>query len=53
MENPTMDNKELKAQLIKMRNSIQDYLDNMNMDEAEKKEPKPNGKAKDKEEEDG
>lgn len=30
-----MDNKELKAKLVKMRNAIQDYLDNIDMDAAE------------------
>lgn len=49
-----MDNKELKEQLIKLRNSLQDFIDNVNMDEADKKESKPKGKEKkDKEEDDG
>lgn len=49
-----MDNKELKEQLIKLRNSLQDFIDNVNIDEADKKEPKPKGKEKkDKEEDDG
>lgn len=49
-----MDNKELKEQLIKLRNSLQDFIDNVNMDEADKKESKPKGKEKkDKEEKDG
>lgn len=45
-----MDNKELKAKLVKMRNAIQDYLDGLNMDEADEKETK--SKKKDKEEDD-
>ena len=45
-----MDNKELKAKLVKMRNAIQDYLDGLNMDEADEKEVK--SKKKDKEEDD-
>jgi hypothetical protein len=39
-----MDNKELKEQLIKLRNTLQDYLDNMNMSEAD--EGKAKGKYK-------
>lgn len=42
-----MDNKELKAKLVKMRNAIQDYLDNLDIDEADK----PAKKKEDKEEE--
>lgn len=30
-----MENKKLKADLIKLRNSIQDYLDNMALDEVD------------------
>lgn len=49
-----MDNKELKAKLVKMRNAIQDYLDNLDIDAAEdKKADKPKAKKADKEEEDG
>lgn len=37
-----MDNKKLKADLIKLRDSVQDFLDNMDIDSAEKKpEDKP------------
>lgn len=32
-----MDNKKLKADLIKLRDSVQDFLDNMDIDSAEKK----------------
>lgn len=45
-----MDNKELKAKLVKMRNAIQDYLDNIDIEAAD--EPKK-GKCKNKEEDDG
>lgn len=41
-----MDNKELKEQLIKLRNTLQDYLDNMNMSEADECKAKANGKDK-------
>lgn len=35
-----MDNKELKKKLVSMRNSIQDYLDNLDMDEVDEKPEK-------------
>lgn len=41
-----MDNKELKEQLIKLRNTLQDYLDNMNMSEADEGKAKAKGKDK-------
>lgn len=48
MGTTTMDNKELKAKLIKMRNAIQDYLDNIDMDavDEKKEDKKPAGKGK-------
>lgn len=43
-----MDTQDLKKKLIALRNSIQDYLDNisldLNMDEAEKKSPEKDEK---------
>lgn len=42
-----MDNKELKAKLIELRNSIQDYLDNIAMDEADEAKKPAKGKEKD------
>lgn len=35
-----MDNKELKKKLVAMRNSIQDYLDNLDLDMDEVDKPK-------------
>lgn len=35
-----MDNKELKKKLVEVRDSIQDYLDNLDMDEIEVKSEK-------------
>lgn len=40
-----MDNMDFKKKLIAMRNSIQDYLDTLDMDEVEKK-PEPKGSDK-------
>lgn len=42
-----MDNKELKKKLVAMRNSIQDYLDNLDMDEVDKPEDKSKKPEKD------
>lgn len=40
-----MDNKEIRKKLIELRNSIEDYLDSMDMDSAEKpKAEKPEEK---------
>lgn len=47
------DNKKLKEQLIKLKRSLEEYLDYLNMDEVETKDDKKEGKKKDKEEEDG
>lgn len=42
-----MDNKEIRKKLIELRNSIEDYLDSMDMDSAEKpKAEKPEEKEK-------
>ena len=42
-----MDNKEIRKKLIELRNSIEDYLDFMDMDSAEKpKAEKPEEKEK-------
>jgi hypothetical protein len=41
-----MDNKELRAKLVAMRNAIEDYLDNIDMDSAE--EPKKKQAKKEK-----
>lgn len=40
-----MDNKELKKKLVDMRNSIQDYLDNLDMDEVDEKGKTEKAKA--------
>ena len=42
-----MDNKELRAKLVAMRNAIEDYLDNIDMDSAEE-EPKKKPTKKEK-----
>ena len=42
-----MDNKEIRKKLIELRNTIEDYLDSMDMDSAEKpKAEKPEEKEK-------
>lgn len=41
-----MDNKELRAKLVAMRNAIEDYLDNIDMDSAEETKKKPAKKEK-------
>jgi hypothetical protein len=43
-----MDIKELRGKMIKMRNAIEDFLDNMDLDEADEGEKK----SKDKENKD-
>ncbi len=44
-----MENKKLKSDLIKLRNSIQEYLDNMDMDEVDKsKKPEKDDKKPEK-----
>ena len=51
-----MDTQDFKKKLIKMRDAITDYLDNLDMDELDKKpEKKPESKGSDKSdpEEDG
>lgn len=45
-----MDKKKLKEDLMKMRDAIQEYLDNLNMESFDDKK---DGKKKEKEEEDG
>lgn len=47
-----MDNKELKAKLVKMRNAIQDYLDNIDMDAAEEPMKEKSKKKEDSDESD-
>jgi hypothetical protein len=42
-----MENKELRAKLIELRNQIQDYLDNIAMDEADEARKPAKGKGKD------
>lgn len=42
-----MDNKELKAKLIAMRNAIEDYLDNIEIDAAYEKKTKKEKKEAD------
>ncbi len=42
-----MDNKELKAKLIAMRNAIEDYLDNIEIDSADEKKTKKEKKEAD------
>lgn len=37
---PTNENKELKRLMLKLKDSIQDYLDNIDMDEADEKKAK-------------
>jgi hypothetical protein len=41
-----MKDMDFKKKLIAMRNSIQDYLDAMDMDEVENKKPEPKGSDK-------
>lgn len=49
-----MKDMDFKKKLIAMRNSIQDYLDAMDMDEVDKKpEPKGSDKSDPEEDEDG
>lgn len=42
-----MDNKELKAKLIAMRNAIEDYLDNIEIDSVDDKKTKKEKKEAD------
>lgn len=42
-----MDIKELRGKLVKMRNAIEDFLDNMDLSEAEEKPAKDKKENKD------